>query len=110
MGRKMGMNHALAQCRGPVMNLLAGLLGYSAFVLTTLAIGGLGYITPMTWSAGRNENWRMSDARPKPPACSLFPLPAFKHKRTFESGLFFKDSKPITAISSSMIDRANCRR
>lgn len=26
------------------MNLLAGLLGYSAFVLTTLAIGGLGYI------------------------------------------------------------------
>lgn len=25
------------------MNLLAGLLGYSAFVLTTLAIGGLGY-------------------------------------------------------------------
>lgn len=26
------------------MNLLAGLLGYSAFVLTTLAIGGLGYL------------------------------------------------------------------
>lgn len=25
------------------MNLLAGLLGYTAFVLTTLAIGGLGY-------------------------------------------------------------------
>ena len=25
------------------MNLLAGLLGYSAFVPTTLAIGGLGY-------------------------------------------------------------------
>lgn len=39
-----------------------------------------------------------------------FATVAAKQKRTFESGLFFTDPKPITAISSSMIGGANSRR
>ncbi|MGC8120002.1 hypothetical protein [Marinobacter sp. VGCF2001] len=71
------------------MNLLAGLLGYSAFVLTTLAIGGLGYIYADNLERWAKRKLRMSDARQKPPACSLFPLPAFLNKSGHSSHKLF---------------------
>ncbi|WP_339803958.1 hypothetical protein [uncultured Marinobacter sp.] len=77
------------------MNLLAGLLGYSVFLLTTLAIGGLGYIYADNLERWAKRQLRMSDARQKPPACSLFPLPAFLNKKANINKPFFKTNASI---------------